>query len=324
MLALLAALVLLVVPSADAKRASYRAKSVGGKTVTFRVGGIRPVEVRSARLGVGSYRRKISQGSMRIAVRRGRLRVRVPRSVARRARRGGRRSRRWPRLSVDYRPGAVYESTMSFEGGNFAEASSLQSRDGLLKIISSRAYDGSRAARAQWLGGGDGAQRVWKNTDWHNGSNAWYGMAVFVPSSTEYCYWNPIRWDNYDLYGGADDNRPGEGDVGGVSIDNDRISIMRNIYDGDEKTLVQGGTLPKDRWVWLEVHQIFSNHDGRALSELYVDGQRRGYSRHANSAGRPITSLRSGAVALATQCSSAGNVDFDRVTISNSRRGPLR
>ena len=324
MLVLLAVLALLVVPSADAKRASFAAKSVRGKTATFRIAGIRPVEVRTAKVGVGSYRKRVSQASMRVAARRGRLRVRLPRGVARRARRAGRRSRRWARLAVNYRPGAVYDSTMSFEGGNFAEASSLQSRDGLLKIISSRAYDGVRAARAQWLGGSDGAQRIWKNTDWHSGTDVWYGMALFVPSTNHYCYWNPIRWDNYDLYGGQDDDKPGEGDVGGVSILHDQISVMRNSYGGDEQTLVHGGTLPKDRWVWMEVHQRFSNRDGHALSEIYVDGHRRGYSRKANSLGRRITSLRSGAVALASSCSEASNVDFDRVTISNTRRGPVR
>jgi hypothetical protein len=316
-LALLALLSLLFASGAEAKWVSFPAKRVRGQTVAFRVGGIRVVEVRGATVRAGRYRKTISQVVMRRAARRHGLRVRLPRRVARHL-------RRRPRLSVSYRPGAVWESTMSFEAGNFAEASSLQSRDGLLKIISSRAYDGAKSARAQWLGGSEGAQRVWKNTDWRPGTNVWYGMALFVPSSNHYCYWNPIRWDNYDLYGGQDDGRPGEGDVGGVSILHDQISVMRNTYGGDEQTLVHGGTLPKDRWAWLEVHQVLSPHDGRALSEVYVDGHRRGYSRRANSLGRRITSLRSGAVALATGCSSASNVDFDRVSISNSRRGPLR
>ena len=213
---------------------------------------------------------------------------------------------------------------MSFEGGTFSEATSLQSRHGSLGVTSSRAYDGRRSAQATWSGGPLAAQRLWKDISWRNGTDVWYGMALYLPRGTRYCYWNPIRWDNYELYGGVDDDRPGEGDVGGLSVEQNRIYIMQSYYGGRERKLVRGGRVPRGRWVWLEVHQRLSNRDGRALSELWVDGRRQGTSRRANSAGRRITDLRAGAVAIDSECSKPGKVGFDRVTISNSRRGPLR
>ena len=186
-----------------------------------------------------------------------------------------------------------------------------------MNVTSERAYDGSKSARASWLGGETAAERVWKKTDWNTGTNVWYGMAVYVPSNLDYCYWNPLRWDNYSEY-------QGNGDVGGLAIEQNRVKIMRGTYASSaEDHLVDGGDLPKGRWVWLEVHQKLSNKDGEALSELYVDGVKKGASTKANTYGRKISNLRAGQVSVADQCSTPNAVDFDRFTISNSRRGPL-
>jgi hypothetical protein len=334
-LAAAAALFLLSVPLAAAASESYSAKRVAGKTAVFRVAGLSASNVRKARLRVGGYRARVSSAKVRRAARRGTLRLRLPRKVARRLRGRGarlsRRSRRWPRLTVTTVAGPtphgspVAESLGSFETGDFSEFSDLQVKSGgQMDVIGDHAYDGSKSARARWLGGTTGAQRVWQDTDWRKGSEVWYGMAVYVPSSNDYCYWNPMRWDNYDLYGGVDDNKPGTGDVGGLTVEQNRIYVMKGTYGGEETKLVEGGQLPKGRWVWLELHQVFSDQDGQALSELYIDGAKKGSSTRANSNGRPITDLRAGAVAVADECSSPSAIDFDRVSISNSQRGPLR
>lgn len=316
MLVLLATAFLLTSSPAEAKRVSVSAASLRGNTAVFRVKRIRPVEVRSATVRAGNYRARISRARTRSAARHRRLRVRLPRQVARRLRRTSHSSRRWPRLSISVLPGAVSEARMGFESGNFSEATSLQARKGDLAVISSRAYEGRLSARARWFGGSHGAQRVWKDTDWRTGTNVWYGMAVYVPSNTTYCYWNPLRWDNYDLYQGG-------GDVGGLSIEENRIKVMRGTYGSDlEDQFIDGGVLPKGRWVWLELHQRFSNRDGKALTELYVDGAKRGASTRANTYGRRITDLRAGAVDVASRCSTPNAIDFDRVTISNRRLGP--
>lgn len=212
---------------------------------------------------------------------------------------------------------------VGFERGDFSEVTDhQQSKFGRLSLTGSRAYEGKRSARATYLGGGPGKERVWLATNWKTGTDVWYGIALLIPKGTRYCYWNPLRWDNYDLYGGVDDNTPQDGDVGGVTIEQDRVKVMRNFYGGKEKTLIDGGAAPKGRWFWLELHQRFSGRDGEALSELYVDGHKKGSSTQANSAGRPIKDLRAGAVNIAGGCSSPGSVDFDRVSISDGQRGP--
>ena len=212
---------------------------------------------------------------------------------------------------------------VGFERGDFSEVESHEHKMGRLRVTDARAYEGRRSARATYDGPGPGAERVWLPTNWKTGTDVWYGMALFVPRDIRWCYWNPLRWDNYDLYGGVDDTTRGTGDVGGLAIEHDRIRVMRNLYGGHEQTLFDGGTIPLGKWFWLEVHQRFSDRDGQALSELYVDGERRGRSTQANSMGRPIKDLRAGVVNVANQCSSPGSIDFDRLSISDRRRGPV-
>ena len=209
------------------------------------------------------------------------------------------------------------EALVGFEGGDFSELEETEAKAGTLSVTSTRAYEGERSARATFTGGGDGKERFWLPVRWNPGADVWYGIAVFVPKSNRYCYWNPLRWDNYHLY-------RDEGDVGGLTIEKDRIKVMKGTYSSrEEDHLIDGGEIPKGRWVWLELHQKLTKHEGQALSELYVDRERVGRSRKANSAGRPITHLRAGAVNVAEQCSPRGAVDFDRLSISQRRRGPL-
>ena len=323
-----AALFLLSAPLAAAGSKSFAAKRVAGKTAVFSVAGLSGTDVHKARLRVGGYRARVAPTRVRRAARRGKLRLRLPRRVAKRLRKRGarlsRRTRRWPRLTVVTKPGPtptgapVAESLSSFETGNFSEFEGFQVKDGgEMNVTTERAYDGSKSARARWLGGETAAERVWKKTDWNTGNEAWYGMAVYVPADVRYCYWNPLRWDNYSEY-------QSKGDVGGLTVDQNRIKIMRGTYDSPEEDyIVDGGELPKGRWVWLEVHQVFSTQDGRALSEIYVDGAKRGSSTKANTSGRKISHLRAGQVSVADQCSTPNAVDFDRVSISNRQRGPI-
>ena len=206
----------------------------------------------------------------------------------------------------------------NFEGGNFSELDDqFSSWEGSLSVTSQRAYQGNRSAQATFNGNGtSGAARVWRPVDWKNGSDVWYGMAMYVPDTSAYCYWNPMRWDNYKTYGG-------EGDVGGVAIEDGKVKMIQNYYGRSERQLTPGVAIPQGRWFWLEVHQRFSENDGQALSELYMDGKRIGASRAANSAGRAINNVRFGVVNVAGSCSRPGTVNFDRVSISDAQRGPV-
>jgi hypothetical protein len=132
---------------------------------------------------------------------------------------------------------------------------------------------------------------------------------------TAFCYWNPMRWDNYKTYGST-------GDVGGLSIEAGRLNVIQSRYGSAERKLISGVAIPQGRWFWVELHQRLSGTDGQALTELYLDGAKVGSSTAANSAGRVINHLRYGVVNVAGSCSKPGTVDFDRASISDGMRGP--
>lgn len=206
---------------------------------------------------------------------------------------------------------------VGFETGDFSQVEETEAKAGTLEVTRARAYDGTHSVRATFRGGGSGKERFWLPVRWGKGTDVWYGIAMYVPKNNRYCYWNPLRWDNYSQY-------QGRGDVGGLTVEQGRIEVIRGTYASrHEDELVDGGKLPTGRWVWVEVHQRFADKNGAALSELYLDGDRVGRSRRANFFGRNISHLRAGAVNVAEQCSPPGVVDFDRFSISDRERGPL-
>ncbi len=319
LLAVLAALL----PAAPAQAAerSYRATDISGRSALFRTVGVRPGQVVRARLRVGAFMRRVNLRGVRRGFRRGRLRVHFPRGMQRRLRA---RRVRAPRLRIRYArasrpssPGPDVGGVVSgFERGDFSEFLGASAWAGDVSVTAERSYEGSRSAKGVYRGGESGAMRTWHPVDWRTGSDVWYGVALYVPDASDYCYWNPLRWDNYKTYEGS-------GDVGGLTIERGRLSLTHSRYGGTERRLVDGGRIPEGRWVWLEVHQRFAGADGAALSELYVDGALRGRSTAANSEGRVINHLRYGAVNVAGSCSRPGTIYFDRASISGAQRGPL-
>jgi hypothetical protein len=312
------------VTPARAGERSFRATDLSGRSALFHTVGVRPARVVRAQIKVGRFDRRVSLRGVRRGFRRGRLRVHVPKAIARRLRARVRLGPRTPRLRIRYatprRPSAprldVVGVVSGFETGDFSEFVGASSWAGEVSVSSERAYEGSHSAKGVYSGGESGAMRTWHSVDWHPGSDVWYGLALYIPEVSDYCYWNPLRWDNYKTFGGS-------GDVGGLTIEGGRLSLTRSLYGGTERKLVDGGRIPQGRWVWLEVHQRFAAADGAALSELYVDGSLRGRSAAANSEGRVINHLRYGAVNVAGSCSRPGAIYFDRASISDGPRGPL-
>jgi hypothetical protein len=203
-----------------------------------------------------------------------------------------------------------------FESGGFEEFSWWSASDGSLGVTSEQAYEGVRSARASNAGVGNQFQRVWYDVAWGEGSEAWYGMALLVPRLADWCWWSPVRWDNYATHGGA-------GDVGGVRIEQGRLFVDVGTYAGQHALLGPVG-VPEGRWFWLEVHQRFSATSGEALTEVYLDGVKRGVSTAPNTAGRRIDTIRYGNVAMETSCSAASSIYFDRVALTGSQLGPRR
>jgi hypothetical protein len=268
-----------------------------GRVVEFRPSGIRPSAVKGGRVKVGSTYRQLSQAVTEAGVARGRLRVRLSGAATRAAR------RTTARLLVDTR--------------SFAEFDGFSARGGRLLRSLRHAYDGRSSVEAGYQGGGlPSFQRVWRSIGWGDGTDVWYGIALLVPDTSAWCYWNPVRWDNYARYGSS-------GDVGGVHIEEGRLRLIRSRYGEDEERLTDGIAVPEDRWFWLEVHQRLSPRNGAALNEIFLDGRLVGSSRSANTFGRRVEDIRFGVVNVATSCSDPSSIYFDRVRIGSSRSGPL-
>jgi Bacterial Ig domain len=205
----------------------------------------------------------------------------------------------------------------SFETGNLSEFDGSGLSGGNIVTTAEEAYDGTRAARIDSDGIAENQfQRVWYDVNWGPGADVWYGLALKVPRLADWCWWRPVRWDNHKTYAGA-------GDVGGVRIEAGKLYLDAGSYGQRTRTLIGPIDIPEGRWFWLEVHQRFSDRPNVALSELFVDGGPVGTSTQPNSNGRVINHLRFGNVTLASGCSSASSVYFDRISVGLDAVGPL-
>jgi hypothetical protein len=324
--ALVAALVVglaLPTPAPAAPKASFKAKRVKGDRAVFTVKRCCRTKVESAVVRTGPFRRRLNVRWVRRGVHRGVVDVRLPRKGRRvKVRRRSRTrltlilARHRPTTPPAAAPRPVSGWVGGMESGGFSEFDSFSAWEGDLVVTGDRAYEGQHAARAAFAGAGEsGAQRAWKQVAWGSGSDVWYGMALNIADVDAFCYWNPIRWDNYKTYGSG-------GDVGGLAIEDGQLSVIQNRYGQSERQLISGVAIPEGRWVWVEVHQRFAATDGHALTELYLDGKRVGLSTSANSAGRQIDHLRFGVVNVAGSCSDPGSVEFDRASITDGMLGP--
>lgn len=202
-----------------------------------------------------------------------------------------------------------------FETGRFREFDDWSTANGSLSVTRKRAYEGSRAARATNDAVGNQFQRVQYDVDWREGSDVWYGVALYIPRLSNWCWWYAVRWDNWQRYRAA-------GDVGGLRIERGRLYLDKGNYT-DQTAVLGPVEIPEGRWFWVDVHQRLSHHAGSALNELYLDGVRMDRSTAANSSGRRISHIRYGNVAMATSCSRAASIFFDRIWLSDGPRGPL-
>jgi hypothetical protein len=300
---------------------TFPAVTLRAGAVSFPVRGIHPPAIRAGRVRVGPFRSGIATSRLRAAARTGILRVRVPRryrrpELAARVRRAVRRG--GARLLVWLEPARGQPDRLAgFEGKAFTEVDGRSESGGVLATTSERSYDGSRSMRATTDGTtGNQFQRLWYRVNWQTGADVWYGLALYVPDHSQWCWWRPARWDNHALYGGA-------GDIGGLRIEAGALYLDVGRYGEDATQLIGPVPLAERRWIWVEVHQRLSARPGHALSEVWVDGRRVGASRKGNSFGRPVTDVRFGNVTLASECSRAGSIWFDRVSISGSQRPPV-
>lgn len=216
--------------------------------------------------------------------------------------------------------GAVLPTTATFESGTFGEFSQTNAANGTLSNTTTRAYQGSRAARATYDGGTANAysRGIW-NVGWQPGENVWYGAAFYLPVGFKASMQGQIdlvRWDNYG-------SMPSGTERGGVSIYNsDKRARLIRQKDGLEQAAIGSSfELPEGRWFWIEVRQRLSLTD--PLSEVYLDGMRIFSSTTKNSYGHLIDRIRYGIVAIAAGSQTKPlELFFDSAAVSTAPIGP--
>jgi len=209
-------------------------------------------------------------------------------------------------------------------------ANVLPNPGGTVTVDSTRAYSGTSSARAH-IPAGPGnkyARTIWggapgssSSMDRGEGSDTWYGMALYLPVGfydSMQGYYVPMRWDNY---GYANVSRTGLAmwPDGSMRLFRERAGVENQVNLLGTTTF----RLAEGTWHWLEVHQKLSATDGAAVNEVYVDGALIGRSTARNFYGEPLTYLRYGVVAVdGGRQTQALTVWYDRATVSSERVGP--
>jgi hypothetical protein len=185
---------------------------------------------------------------------------------------------------------------VTFETGDLSEFDGISELQGRVEVSEEQAFVGHAAGRFAFAGASShGYARGQLDVDWQPGDEVSYGMALYLPPGFLAAQTGSIdllRWDNWHL-------DPTTTDHGGLSLGRDgTLRLMRERLAVSGYDLLLGPfEVDEDRWLRLEVRQELSDRDGRAVSEVWLDGRRLGRTTAANAFGRPITSLRVGIVA---------------------------
>jgi hypothetical protein len=195
-----------------------------------------------------------------------------------------------------------------------------------LAATKKRAYDGSRSAKAHYLGTGKNAfARGLFDVDWTAGADTYYGVAVFLHRGFKAAMQGQValmRTDNWDA-------KPVATDRCGVVIDGSNRRAHFRCYQDDRPASVTASVgpfnIPAGRWVWLEVHQHLSTIPGAALTQVWVDRRLVGQTTRPNYFGTPVSRVRYGLVADAGASQKKPlTLYFDRAIASHSYVRPLR
>lgn len=224
----------------------------------------------------------------------------------------------------------------SQEDGTLREwdATSVQGTGSAIRAVSAAAegipeVDGQYVTKATLAGSGSGYARTHylptqDGGAWREGSDVWYGASFYLPDGFYDARYagstDLMRWDAYV---------DGRNDIqGGLGINSsDDLRIMSN-YPFTQP-LTTGYQIPEEQWTHVEVHQVISGTGGRALNEIYVNGERIASSTTANYTGseypageQAINRLRTG---LVSEGDSNQNISlyFDHATTSSVQSGPV-
>jgi hypothetical protein len=91
------------------------------------------------------------------------------------------------------------------------------------------------------------------------------------------------------------------------------LSLIRARYGGVEESLTDPVPVPRGRWFTVTVRQRLSAGPD-ATNEILLDGRTMATSLDPNTQGRPVETVRFGAVSVAESCSGPGTILFDDVS----------
>ena len=218
-------------------------------------------------------------------------------------------------------PSAPSPSLMaSLESGTLTEFHQIS---GAVDVTTTRSYDGSRSAHAATPANRTGSPLFARGifeVNWQDGTDIWYGMAVYLPQgfyAAQQGQVDILRWDNWTI-------DPTTTDRSGIVIygSDKRARLVRQRLGVEQVELVGPFTIAEGTWHRLEVHQRLSAQDGAALSEVYLNGTLIGRSSKKNAYGRPVTRIRYGIVARNDGAQrKALELWFDRAAAASQRVG---
>lgn len=163
-------------------------------------------------------------------------------------------------------------------------------------------------ARTSEVGGSDGSSAVKIVTNGGNsscscprmtfdrlalsaGSEAWIGGSWRVAEPSK------LRWSRFMNIGHFEASTDPDNWYLGLMVRDSGMEVVARRYDTDagQSVLMSPRAIPQDRWFDVDIHLRLSPTDGRALTEVYVDGQRVASTTARNMIGPgPLTFYNAG------------------------------
>lgn len=224
-----------------------------------------------------------------------------------------------PHLAMN--PDAEVEEFDGFTDGDPSVLTATSTFEGSIELTNRRAFRGSLSTRAQVRSpDGYSYSRVQDAVHWQEGDDVWYGAAIYLEPGFKRAQGDGsvdiLRWDNWAEH-------PRETDHGGLAVlSTGELGLISEQLGVTPWTMLLGPyDIPEGEWVWLEVRQRFSERDGEAINEVWMDGEQLGANLQANYFGRPITRHRVGIIGTPDPQPGELKLYLDHVVIA--RNGPV-
>jgi hypothetical protein len=187
-------------------------------------------------------------------------------------------------------------------------------------------YQGTRSRKFEITGVAGGIARLNETVDWATlGTDVYYGCALFLPIGFYSAQNAQVR-----IMGWTDFNGSTQKVRSGIWINTgDDCIVYRHVENSpgnnEQTSLIAIGNkaFKEGRWTEIDVHQILSETDGQALSEIWLDGVLKGrtttHNIKASLATGDITRMRWG-FDDATSVTNPVSLVMDRCYVNTTRQ----